>query len=166
MILFRPVGLEELRLIDAAGMRAFPPRLPEQPIFYPVLNEEYARQIARDWNTKQRSRAGFVTRFDVDGAYVAKFGSHVVGSRMHEELWVQAEELAEFNRHILGRIEVVAAYFGDGRHALVGDAAATAGLFDRLAVAVQDVALATSLRGEAATLRRERRDTSTGTPPS
>lgn len=61
MILYRPVGLEELRLVAAAAYRAFPPRLPEQPIFYPVLNVEYARQIARDWNTKSGSRVGFVT---------------------------------------------------------------------------------------------------------
>ena len=44
--LYRPVGAEELRLIEASGMRAFPPRLPEQPIFYPVTNEAYAVQIA------------------------------------------------------------------------------------------------------------------------
>ncbi len=37
MILYRPVGMDELRLIYGAGMRSFPPRLPEQPIFYPVL---------------------------------------------------------------------------------------------------------------------------------
>lgn len=133
MILFRPVGLEELRLIDAVDMRAFPPRLPEQPIFYPVLNEEYARQIARDWNTKQHSRVGFVTRFEVDDAYVAKFEPHIVGGRIHEELWVPADELVEFNRHVVGRIEVVAAYFGEGWRELAGDAAGTAELFERLA---------------------------------
>jgi hypothetical protein len=50
--LYRPVGRRELDLIRDSGMRAFPPRLPEQPIFYPVLTLEYARRIARDWNTK------------------------------------------------------------------------------------------------------------------
>ncbi len=44
MSLSHPVDLEELLLIGDAEMRAFPPRLPEQPIFYPVLNEEYARR--------------------------------------------------------------------------------------------------------------------------
>lgn len=154
MILFRPVGLEELRLIDAAGMRAFPPRLPEQPIFYPVLNEEYARQIARDWNTKQHSLVGFVTRFEVEDAYVAKFERRVVGSRVHEELWVPAEELAEFNRHIDGRIDVVAAYFGEGWRELVGDVSDTAVLFKRLADAeVRRPDLVEILRDEAAGLR-------------
>src|SRR5687767_7487785 len=46
--LWRPVGPKELELIRQSGMRAFPPRLPGQPIFYPVLSEEYARKIARD----------------------------------------------------------------------------------------------------------------------
>ncbi len=36
----------------------------------------------------------------------------MVGGREHEELWVPAEELDEFNRHIVGLIEVDAAYFG------------------------------------------------------
>lgn len=49
--LFRPVGLYELRLIEASGYSAFPPRLEMQPIFYPVLNVDYVIQIARDWNT-------------------------------------------------------------------------------------------------------------------
>lgn len=162
MILFRPIGLEELLLIDATGMRAFPPRLPEQPIFYPVLNEDYARQIARDWNTKQHSRVGFVTRFEVDDAYAAKFGRHVVGSRVHEELWVPAEELAEFNRQIVGRIEVVAAYFGEGWRELVQDVASTGSLLARLALAAEstgDVPNASALRSAADACRR------TGTAP-
>ena len=52
-ILFRPVGQEELELIRQSEFKAFPPRLPEQPIFYPVLSEAYATQIARDWNAKR-----------------------------------------------------------------------------------------------------------------
>jgi hypothetical protein len=56
--LFRPVGLKELDLIRQSDYRAFPPRLPSQPIFYPVLTEEYAVQIARDWNAKDPS-AGY-----------------------------------------------------------------------------------------------------------
>jgi hypothetical protein len=62
--LWRPVGPKELKLIEAAEMRAFPPRLPEQPIFYPVLTEDYAVKIARDWNVRA-SGAGYVTRFEV-----------------------------------------------------------------------------------------------------
>jgi len=76
--LFRPVGPCELELIEASGWRAFPPRLPEQPIFYPVLNEEYARQIARDWNVKG-SGAGLVTRFAVDADFVSRYPLETVG---------------------------------------------------------------------------------------
>lgn len=70
MILYRPIGPAELELIAAVGFRAFPPRLPEQPIFYPATNELYATRIAREWNVRD-SGAGFVTRFVVDADYVA-----------------------------------------------------------------------------------------------
>ncbi len=113
MILYRPVGLQELELIARANFQAFPPRLPEQPIFYPVLNFEYAEQIARDWNTKRPAFVGFVTQFQVDPDYIEKFEIHTVGSRVHQELWVPAEELDEFNRHIVGAIKVVASYYGE-----------------------------------------------------
>ena len=113
MILYRPVGPKELDLIATSGYEAFPPRLPEQPIFYPVLNFEYAEQIARDWNATTPPYVGFVTRFDVDQVYAETFEIHKVGGKIHQELWVPAEELPEFNRHIKGRIEVVGAYYGD-----------------------------------------------------
>jgi hypothetical protein len=113
MILYRPVGLKELELIAASGYIAFPPRLPEQPIFYPVLNFDYAEQIARDWNATTAPYAGFVTRFEVDQRYAVDFEIHTVGGEIHQELWVPAEELPEFNRHIKGKIEVVAAYYDD-----------------------------------------------------
>ncbi|MBI1848961.1 MAG: hypothetical protein HYR85_01315 [Planctomycetes bacterium] len=109
--LYRPVGPQELALIEASGWRAFPPRLPGQPIFYPVTNEAYATQIARDWNVKE-SGSGFVTRFEVDADFVARYPRHTVGASIHEELWVPAEDLGEFNAHIVGRIEVIAT-FGD-----------------------------------------------------
>jgi hypothetical protein len=112
MQLYRPVGLIELQRIYESRMQSFPPRLPEQPIFYPVLNFGYADQIARTWNTKSHSFAGYVTEFVVDDPYVAQFERRVVGSRQHEELWVPAEQLAEFNQHIIGLISVSAAYFG------------------------------------------------------
>jgi hypothetical protein len=113
MILFRPVGLKELELIALSGYSAFPPRLPEQPIFYPVLNIEYAEQIAENWNAKSPPYAGFVTRFELEQKFVEKFEIHTVGGQIHQELWVPAEELAEFNQHILGKIEVTAAYYGE-----------------------------------------------------
>ena len=112
MQLFRPVGLNELVLVFRERMRGFPPRLPEQPIFYPVVNSEYAHEIARKWNTKSGTFAGYVTEFDVDDEHVARYEVRQVGTRVHRELWVPAESLAEFNAHIFGQIRLRAAYFG------------------------------------------------------
>ncbi len=103
--LYRPVGPKELALIEASGWVKFPPRLPEQPIFYPVMNEEYAIQIARDWNVPA-SGSGFVTKFKVNSNYLARFHVQNVGAAIHDELWIPAEELEEFNAHIIGKIEV------------------------------------------------------------
>lgn len=112
--LFRPVGAEELRLIAESGYTAFPPRLPGQPIFYPVLKEEYAKQIARDWNAKNSAGgAGYVTRFAVKREYLAQFEVQKVGGAMHLEYWIPAERLGEFNRNIVGKIEVVAEFRRD-----------------------------------------------------
>ncbi len=109
--LYRPVGTKELELIEASGWKAFPPRLPEQPIFYPVTNEGYARQIARDWNVRYNDdRKGYVTRFEVRKAIADGYERKIVGGREHEELWVPAEALDAFNDAIVGRIEVIAEY--------------------------------------------------------
>ena len=104
--LYRPVGPAELELIRRSGFRSFPPRLPEQPIFYPVTNRDYAIQIARDWNVKADG-AGYVTRFQVTTAYLRRFPVQTVGSSIHTEYWVPADDLAEFNSNIVGVIEVV-----------------------------------------------------------
>ena len=110
-LLFRPVGQKELELIQESQFTAFPPRLPAQPIFYPVLNEEYATQIARDWNAKHSvEKIGYVTRFRVRSTYLNKYEVQTVGGSLHQEYWIPAEELPEFNRNIVGRIEVVSEY--------------------------------------------------------
>jgi hypothetical protein len=119
--LYRPVGLDELALIWDAGCREFPPRLPEQPIFYPVTSAEYATQIARDWNTRASSFAGYVTSFNVDNDYLSKFELHVVGSAVHEEYWIPAEQLPSFNSAIRGPIAVDAAFFSDSFVGFVPD---------------------------------------------
>lgn len=109
MTLYRPVGQKELELIHESGDRAFPPRLSFQSIFYPVLNEDYATQIARDWNTKDAASGfvGYVTRFQVRADYLSRYPIHVVGGSQHQEYWIPAEELEDFNRNIVGMIEVV-----------------------------------------------------------
>lgn len=109
--LYRPVGTTELKLIEQSGWREFPPRLPEQPIFYPVTNEEYARQIARDWNVKYNDdHRGYVTAFDVRAEVADSYERKIVGGRIHEELWVPAEELGAFNAAIIGPIRLIATY--------------------------------------------------------
>lgn len=111
VVLYRPVGSKELALIEATGYKSFPPRLPEQPIFYPVLNEEYATQIARDWNAKfNEDRIGYVTKFAVRKAFLDDYEIQIVGGATHEEYWIPAEELSEFNRNIIGQIEVIAKF--------------------------------------------------------
>ena len=112
MLLYRPVGLLELALIYDKKMRAFPPRLPEQPIFYPVLNIEYARAIAFQWNAPIPPYAGYVTAFTVEDDYVSQFETHIVGAKRHAELWVPAEEVEKFNSHIIDLIQLVDARFG------------------------------------------------------
>ncbi len=115
--LWRPVGQAELDLIAAAGWRRFPPRLSGQPIFYPVLNEAYATKIARDWNTKDPASGfvGYVLRFDVDAEYASRFEPQRVGGAGIDELWIPAEQLDDFNAHIVGRIAVVSDYRGRPR---------------------------------------------------
>lgn len=114
MILFRPTGRRELELVAAAEWQAWPPRLPEQPIFYPVLTFAYAEKIARDWNAKGPDGEGFVTRFDISDRIAEVYKPELAGGRDHQELWVPAEDLEAFNREILGRI-TVEAYYRDGR---------------------------------------------------
>ena len=114
--LYRPVGQAELDLIRESGFRAFPPRLSFQPIFYPVTNEAYAVQIARDWNTKDPASrfVGYVTRFEVDAEYLSRYEAKQVGGVLHLEYWIPAAELDEFNRNLLGPIAVIAEFRSEG----------------------------------------------------
>lgn len=111
--LYRPVGRTERDLIAASGYREFPPRLSWQPIFYPVLEEEYAIQIARDWNTKDELSGfeGHVTRFRVRAEFLAAYPIHTVGGRQHREYWIPAEELPALHTHLDGEIEVIHSFY-------------------------------------------------------
>lgn len=104
-------SFRERRLIKNSGWKAFPPRLPEQPIFYPVVQKEYAYavRIARDWNVPA-SGAGFVTQFDMDAEYLKQFPEQVAGGQDQTEYWIPAERLDEFNAHIVGAIEIIAEF--------------------------------------------------------
>jgi len=107
--LYRPAGPAEIELVRQSGWRRWPPRLPGQPIFYPVTNEEYATEIAAKWNVPE-SGSGFVTRFEVRSDFIRQFEIHCVGAAHHSEWWIPAERLEELNDQIVGRIEVIASY--------------------------------------------------------
>ncbi|UKB79717.1 ADP-ribosylation/crystallin J1 [Chryseobacterium sp. MEBOG07] len=113
--LYRPVGEKEMILIIENGFKRFPPRLEWQPIFYPVLDENYASEIAEKWNTRDESGnyLGFVTQFDVLEKVVYQYPAQNVGARNHNELWVPAEELESFNEAIVGNIKVTKVFIGN-----------------------------------------------------
>jgi hypothetical protein len=109
VILYRPTGPKELALVAASGYKKWPPRLPEQPIFYPITNEEYAREIAVKWNVKE-SGSGFVTKFHVKKSFMDRYEIHQVGGADHTEWWIPAEDLDELNANIVGLIEIIGEY--------------------------------------------------------
>lgn len=113
--LYRPVGYKELDLILTTGCRRYPERLPTQPIFYPVLNQKYAIEIAQKWNTKDCNSnfSGYVTEFYVNEDYLTQYESHIVGKSYHKELWVPAEKLSEFNLHITTPVKISHAFYGE-----------------------------------------------------
>ena len=112
--LYRPTGANELALIIDSGMKRFPPRLYWQPIFYPVLNFQYAAEIAERWNMgdPESDGVGFVTEFEIPEDYFSKFPIQTVGLEHHQELWVPAEALEEFNSQIVNGIRVSKSFVG------------------------------------------------------
>lgn len=113
--LYRPIGIKEFELIAESGFKQFPPRLDWQPIFYPVLNQQYAEQIAFEWNTQDEfsGYCGIVTKFEVTDEIFSYYTVQNVGDNIHDELWVPAEELPQFNKSIIGKIEVIKVFYGD-----------------------------------------------------
>lgn len=114
--LYRPIGLKELELIVASNFSKFPPRLDWQPIFYPVMNEKYACEIALKWNTNDEfsGYSGYVTKFEMNANYIKKFKIQNVGGDIHNELWVPSEEMEVFNSHLQGKIEITKTFLGKG----------------------------------------------------
>ena len=112
--LYRPVGEKEMLLIAESGFEKFPPRLEWQPIFYPVLNEEYASEIASKWNTTDPfgNYLGFVTAFEISEDEFKKYPIENVGGKIHNELWVPADQLESFNEAIQGEIKTLKVYIG------------------------------------------------------
>jgi hypothetical protein len=109
VVLYRPVGKAELQLVAESGYRRWPPRLPEQPIFYPVASAEYAAEITVRWNVPQGG-AGYVTRFQVRKSFMDRYPTHQVGAQTHLEWWIPAADLDDLNDNIVGPIEVIGEY--------------------------------------------------------
>lgn len=107
--MYRPTGPNELALVKDADYKAWPPRLPGQPLFYPVTNEQYAKEIATQWNIKD-SGVGYVTKFEVKKHFVDNYKIEQVGAAHHTEWWIPASELDELNNNIVGNIEVIGEY--------------------------------------------------------
>ena len=110
--LFRPTGQNELNLVAESGFTKWPARLPEQPFFYPVTNFEYAAEIARNWNTKDKENGaiGYVTKFSVTKKFISHYATHQVGAQHHTEYWIPAEDLELLNQNIVGNIEIIAKF--------------------------------------------------------
>ncbi len=113
--LYRPVGEKEMILIIESNYKKFPPRLEWQPLFYPVLDEDYASEIAEKWNTRDEAGnyLGFVTEFEVLEDEVNQYPAQNVGARNHNELWIPSEKLEAFNQAIVGNIEVKKVFIGN-----------------------------------------------------
>lgn len=107
--LYRPTGPEELELVKKSGYKRWPPRLPEQPIFYPVTNEKYATEIAQRWNIPA-SGIGYVTKFKVKKEFMDHYTIQQVGASYHTEWWIPAENLEKLNDNIIGLIEIIGEY--------------------------------------------------------
>jgi hypothetical protein len=110
--LYRPVGEHELAKIERTEYTRFPPRLEDQPIFYPVLTQDYADAIARDWNSTDatHNHVGFVTCFQIRNAFLSKYEIQTAADRSTLEYWIPAEDLESFNDNIVGQIKVVAEF--------------------------------------------------------
>jgi hypothetical protein len=107
--LYRPVGPEELQQIKLLNFKS---RLPEQPIFYPVLTEDYAAKIASEWNVPA-SGSGYVTRFKIRRSFISRYQMQDAGGRQFQEYWIPASDLDELNQNIMGLIEVTKEFHRD-----------------------------------------------------
>lgn len=106
IVAYRPIGPVEFALVEKAEFKRWPPRLPEQPYFYPVTNEIYARQIAAGWNVRDHG-CGYVTRFRVKKSFLDRYPIRCVGSTIHTEWWIPAQDLDALNEALVGKIEVI-----------------------------------------------------------
>ena len=108
---YRPVGPAELNLVASSEFKHWPPRLPEQPIFYLVTNERYATELTK-WNVDDFG-TGYVLRFSVEKSFMDRYEVRCVGAQHQTEWWVPAEVLELLNSHIVGSIEIISEFSRD-----------------------------------------------------
>ncbi len=115
-VLYRAVGEPERRKIEASGWKAFPPRESPTQVFCPLESEQDAVRIARDWSAREERNgyAGFVLRFAVRNDVLKRFEVRAVGQE--REHWVPSGGMDDFNKGIVGKIEEMHAFRGDGKH--------------------------------------------------
>lgn len=112
--MYRPVGPGEYEKLIQSDFEAWPPRLEGQPIFYPVTNEKYAREIATEWNIPECG-IGYVTKFKVQNSFADQYAPQKVGAQHHTEWWIPAEAVDSLNSNIIGKIEVIGVYPGSDK---------------------------------------------------
>jgi len=82
------------------------------------LTENWTQKEIRTFAKKLDKRnvraygVGHVTKFNVNADYLMKFEVQKVGGLIHNELWVPAHELEEFNNNIVGLIELIETHTG------------------------------------------------------
>jgi hypothetical protein len=116
VVLFRPIGCQELELIEKSGFTQFPPQAFSPAYLLSSSEPRVRRKVARDWNTKDADSGymGYVTRFRVRRDYLSKYPVQLVGARsVHEEYWIPAEDLEQFNENLVGLIEIIASFQAD-----------------------------------------------------
>ncbi len=104
-----PTGPQELALVAASRWWPWPPRLPDQLVLCPVLNEDYATRIARDCNVKA-SGAGHGTRFQAYASFLDHYPVPHVRGKPILKYWIPAADLPARNDAIVGRIDLVASF--------------------------------------------------------
>ena len=72
-------------------------------------------KIARDWNVPA-SGSGFVTRFEVRKDFLDDFDIQEAGGRAHQEYWIPAEQMDDFNAAIVGVIQLVREFRSPGQN--------------------------------------------------
>jgi hypothetical protein len=107
--LFCAADPEDLQLLEAIGWSGWPRINPDKPIFCPVPTEDHASRITRESQTAKFG-VGYVVRFEIIQAFMARYPRHRMHKRAHEEYWIPWRDLTDFNNHLVGPLVTVDEY--------------------------------------------------------